>query len=179
MKYESIADIFSAHAPVRNRLLAVAGGISDAESSVRPDGEKWTIKQIFEHVAMVEYSMLRICTRLTAAAREEGRPSDGSFSLSPEFTGKTANVDTMKLDAPERVQPVGEASIADSMERLNATTESIADLRADLADFDGTGHKFPHPYFGDLTAAEWLVIRNGHEHRHTNQIERLLDKIRG
>jgi hypothetical protein len=178
MKYESIADIFSAHTHVRTRFLAVLGGISDDEFSNRPDGEKWSIKQIVEHVSMVEFSMLRICAKLTAAAREGGVPADGSFSLTPEFNAKTANIDTAKFEAPDRVQPIGEAPIADSLERLDATTASIADLRADLAGYHGTGQKFPHPYFGDLTAAEWLVIRVGHEHRHTNQIERLLKKIR-
>jgi hypothetical protein len=36
---------------------------------------------------------------------------------------------------------------------------------------------FPHPYFGEMTAVEWLILAGGHEKRHTDQIRRLLDKM--
>ena len=39
-------------------------------------------------------------------------------------------------------------------------------------------HKFPHPFFGELSATEWLVLLGGHEARHTAQIERILSGIR-
>jgi hypothetical protein len=178
MKYQSIADIYSAHQKIRERYLSVVGGITAAEAAVEPDGGGWSIDQIVEHVSIVEFNMLRICTKLIAAAQEAGKPSDGSFSLSLDFAAKLANIDGIKVEAPERVHPTGEVSIADSLERLDATTQSIAGLQADLAAFDGSDHKFPHPFFGDLTAAEWLVVRGGHEHRHTDQIQRLLETIR-
>lgn len=178
MKYESIADIYSAHDKIRERFLAVAGGISDEESQVLPDGEKWSIKQIVEHIAIVETNMQRICFTLTEAARVEGKPSKARFSLSPEFGTKINAVGTMKLEAPERVHPSGELTLSESLERLSASTGELNGLREAIEAFDGTDHRFPHPFFGDLTAAEWLVVRGGHEHRHTIQIERLLERIR-
>lgn len=177
MKYESIADIFSAHEKIRGRFRDVVNGVLDGEAVAVADGTGWSIQQIVEHVSIVEFNMLRICTKLIGAAREADKPANG-FSISPDFGTKITAVATVKVEAPERVHPTGEVSIADSLERLDATTQSIGDLQPDLEAFDGSDFKFPHPFFGDLTAAEWLVIRGAHEQRHTNQIEELLGKIR-
>ena len=178
MRYESIADIYSANSKVRERFLAVAEGISDTESSELPDGEKWSINEIVEHISIVESSVFRICSKLAEAARLAGKPSSGAFSISTEFGQNLASVAEIKIEAPERVHPTGELSIAESLERLRSSMRSIEDLRSEIETFDGGDHKFPHPFFGELTAAEWLVVRGGHEHRHTAQIERLLEKIR-
>jgi hypothetical protein len=43
--------------------------------------------------------------------------------------------------------------------------------------FDGDTHKFPHPYFGPLSAVEWLVLLGGHEARHLQQIKNIAGKI--
>ncbi len=122
--------------------------------------------------------MLRICLKLTEAAREAGKPASGNFSISPEFGSKIASIADIKVEAPERVHPTDDIAIADSIEQLRSSTRSLQDIREALENFDGADHRFPHPFFGDLTAAEWLVVRGGHEHRHTSQIERLLERIR-
>ena len=43
--------------------------------------------------------------------------------------------------------------------------------------YDGDTVKFPHPFLGELSAIEWLVMKGGHEARHTRQIERILEKL--
>ena len=177
MKYESIADIFSAHEKIRGRFQEVVASVSEADEFAELAGKAWTIRQIVEHVSIVEFSMLRICTKLVGAAREAGKPFTG-FSLSPGFGEKIAAIGNVKVEAPERVHPTGEVTIADSMERLDAATQPILDLRYDLEAFDGSELKFPHPFFGELTAAEWLVVRGGHESRHTAQIEGLLNELK-
>jgi hypothetical protein len=178
MKYESIGDIYTAHDKIRENFLMVARDISSGEAAALPDGEKWTIQQIIEHISIVEFNMLRICQKLTDAAREAGKPSSGTFSISPEFGSKMASIADIKVEAPERVHPTGDVEVSESIERLGSSTSSLAGLRKALEDFDGTDQTFPHPFFGDLTAAEWLIVRGGHEHRHTEQIKRLLERIR-
>ena len=61
---------------------------------------------------------------------------------------------------------------------MNANRPVFDALRATLEKYDVSEPKFPHPYFGDITATEWMVVAVGHEQRHTKQIERLLAKIR-
>ncbi len=178
MKYESIDDIYSTNARVRERFLYVVGSITPAEASSVPEGGKWSIEKLVEHVAIVEEAMAKVCAKLVAGAREAGMPNDGMFELSDDFAAKTSAVAGVQVEAPDRVHPAGGVPIADSLAKLAATSAEIDAIRGDMSLFEGTKHKFPHPLFGDLTAAEWMVIRGGHENRHTDQIERLSTAIR-
>ena len=178
MRYETIADIYSANLNVRDALAATVSGISPDEATAVADGEKWTIQQIVEHLSMVDSGISRICDNLLDEARSIGKPSDGSVILSPDFIDKAAVVDDVKIEAPERVQPTGNVPIAGALDKMNANRPAIDAMRSDLEKYDLSGPKFPHPYFGDITAAAWLVVAVGHEQRHTKQIERLLAKIR-
>lgn len=178
MNYETIADIYSANQKIRDRFQSVVKGISDAEATVLPEGEPWSIQQIVEHVLMVEFGTSRICAKLLDGAKAAGKTSDGSFTLSANFGERAAEIALLKVEAPERVQPTGNVTIAESLERLVSSGETIDSMRIELARFDLSGHKFPHPFFGDLTAGEWLVMVGLHEERHTRQIEKIIEKIR-
>ena len=178
MRYDTIADIYSANQQVRAALAETLSGISPDEATILADGEKWTIQHIAEHLSMVDSGIARICAKLLDEAKTIGKPSDGTFKLSTAFTEKAAVVDDVKIEAPERVQPTGNVSVAEALDKMNANRPAIDAMRPDLEKYDLSEPKFPHPYFGDITAAEWLVVAVGHEHRHTKQIERLLAKIR-
>ncbi|MEP6787611.1 MAG: DinB family protein [Acidobacteriota bacterium] len=177
MRYESIADIYSANEKIREKFLATLSTISPNEATALPEGEKWSIQQIAEHVSMVDNGAARICAKLLGAAKAAGVPSNG-FALSTEFGEKTVAVAGIKVEAPERVHPTGEVTIADAVDRMTANRPSFDAMRDDLERYDLSDSKFPHPFFGDMTAAEWLVVAGGHEMRHTMQIERILDRIR-
>ena len=177
MKYESIADIYSAHELAIERLNATVANIAQREANALPDGEKWSIQQIVEHVAMVEQGVSRICAKLLETAKTVDEPSDGSFVLSDEFSAKSTKIAGLKVEAPERVHPSGNVSIADALEHIKANKLTLEAMRPDLERYDLSHAKFPHPFFGDLTASEWLVMLGGHGSRHTDQIGRILDKI--
>ena len=178
MRYESIADIYSANEKIRESFVATIANVTDAEASALPDGEKWTVRQLVEHVSIVEQSITRLCAKLVGAAKAEGNLADGNIGVSNETIAKWAASADAKLEAPERVQPTGDVSIADALEQLSTNIDVLAALHHDLETYDMTAHKFPHPYFGDLTATEWLVLIGGHERRHTIQLQKLLEKIR-
>ena len=178
MKYESIADIYSANEKIRERLCETVAKIAETELTALPDGEKWTIQQLVEHISIVEYNVARICAKLIEAAKTNGKLSDGSLAISENFASKLSSIVDVKLEAPERVQPTGNISIAGAFEQMKITRDALAALRADFESYDLSGSKFPHPYLGDLTATEWLILSGGHEARHTAQIERLLEQIR-
>lgn len=178
MEFKTIDDIYAAMETSRVRLLETLSGVSPNEATARPDGAKWSIQEIAEHLAMVEFGTGRICAKLVEGAKADGKTSDGSFSLPEEFGQKSATIATMKVQAPDRVQPTGEVALDESLRRLESGRELIKLMRDDVASHDLSAHKFPHPFFGDLTAAEWLVVLGGHEARHTKQIERLLTSIR-
>jgi DinB superfamily len=178
MKYECIADIYSANQKIRENFKAVIYSVSPDEEKSLPLGEKWTVGQIAEHVALVGVGTSRICAKLLAAAKVDNLPSDGGFSLSPQFGERAAVIAITKVDAPDRVHPTGQVSIADAIQQLDASSDAFDSMRSDMERLDLSYHTFPHPFFGELTAGEWMVIAGLHEGRHLKQIETVLAKVR-
>lgn len=178
MKYESIADIFTANRRIREGLEIVLGGVSPGEATTAPGDGGWSIHQIVEHLSIVGGGVARICGKLLDAARADNMPSDGSFALSDRFDMTSREAMAVKIEAPERVRPTGTISVAQSMQTLAEANAATDAMQAEMERLDLTGHTFPHPFFGDLNAAEWLVVAGGHEMRHTLQIQRVLEQIR-
>lgn len=178
MRQTTIADIYSTNAKIRERFLSTVSGISDSEAAALPDGEKWNIQQIVEHVSMVDTGSSRICAKLLDGAKKQGDPGDGNVTVSYIFDEKVKEVGGIKVEAPDRVAPTGSVSIAESLARIKSNVAVFNEMRRELELFDLSNPKFPHLFFGDMTAAEWLMVTGGHELRHTKQIERLLEKIR-
>lgn len=178
MSYETIADVYSANDLIRERLKTTVADLSDAEATAVPADETWSAQMIVEHLWMVEFGVSRICAKLLEAAKADGRPGDGRLSLSADFGERSKTVADVKIQAPERVQPTGNVTIGEALEKMTASRAQINGLRADLEQWDSSQHRFPHPFFGEITAVEWLVMLGGHEARHTKQIERILAKIR-
>jgi len=174
---ETISDAYEHNARVHERLRSVIAGISQDQLNARPDGEKWSVQEIVEHIAMVDEGTSRICTKLVGEAKAAGKPGNGRIGLSPAFGEKSAVVAGIKVEAPERVQPKGEATVDESFARMEATASAFDAIRADLETYDLSEHTFPHPFFGQITASEWLVLAGGHAERHTKQIERLKEKL--
>ena len=177
MKYETIEAIYNGNAKVRARLKDVVSDLSQEQASALPEGEKWTVAQIVEHISMVDESAMKICGKLLRKAQEAGAVSDGKAVISDNFVQKGSEVAAVKLNAPEVVQPSGTRTISDSIAKLDETTEQLEQLREMFESVDGTDHKFPHPFFGDISAQEWLALKGGHEMRHIKQIEKVLEKI--
>jgi hypothetical protein len=178
MNYATIADIYSANEKFRDRLTSTLNGISDAEATTMPEGEKWSIQQIVEHLSMVDEGISRICSKLLTSAKAAARPADGTFKLSDNFAKRAAEIAALRLEAPDRVQPTGNVTIADAMNSIAGNRQVFESLRSDFEKFELAGHTFPHPFFGGLDAGEWLVMAGLHQNRHTKQIERLLERVR-
>ncbi len=178
MNYANIAEIYSTNHKIREGLAETVSDISDSEANALPDGVKWSIRQIVEHISIVEHNIARICAKLLDQARAEGKLAEGTLPVSAAFGRRSGEIANLKLEAPDRVQPTGNVTIPEAFETMAATREAFAAIRDDMARYDLSGPKFPHPYFGDLTAVEWLILAGGHEHRHTKQIQRLVEMIR-
>ena len=176
MNYRNLDEAYAANDAVRLKLKEAVAALSEEQLEALPDGEKWSVKQIVEHVAMVNDGAVRICTRLLSKAEEAGRHSAG-FHVSEEFVEKGKGVAGVKLEAPEIVHPMAGASLSDSLARLDTSSQAMQMLREKFEKFDGTEPKFPHPYFGDLSAQEWFVLSGAHEGRHLAQIRRIIDKL--
>ena len=123
MNYQTLDEAYAANDAVRTKLKETVSALSDEQLTARPEGEKWSIKQIVEHVAMVNDGAVRICSRLLAKAEEAGRPANG-FGMSAGFLEKAMGSAEAKLEAPEIVQPVAGASIGESLAKLDESSRA-------------------------------------------------------
>ena len=177
MNSRSIDDVYEKNAAASERMKAFLGSIEQTRLDALPKGEKWTIANIAEHVSMVEAGIVRICEKLLSKAESENQTSDGTIAMSESFGQKAAEIALIKLEAPEFVHPSGEKSIEEVMEKFAENQEKLLELKPMFEKFDSSGHRFPHPYLGDLSAGEWLILVGGHKIRHFKQMERLADRI--
>jgi hypothetical protein len=177
MKYESIEEIYKGNEKIRTRLKELVSPLTEAQTSTLLEGEKWTVAQIVEHIAMVDGSAMRICGKLLQKAQEAGKASDGKVVISDNFLQRGSEIAAMKVEAPEIVHPNNGQTISDSLAKLDETAEQLENMRELFESVDGTQLKFPHPFFGDISAQEWLALKGGHEMRHIKQIEKVLAKI--
>jgi hypothetical protein len=178
MKYETIDQIYEGNNKVRARLKELVSSLTDEQTSALPDGEKWTVAQIIEHIAMVDEGSMRICAKLLREAQAAGKIADGSVVISDSFHEKGAEIAGIKVNAPEIVQPTNGRTIPESIAKLDGNAEQLEQMKEMFESVDGTELKFPHPFFGDISAQEWLALKGGHEMRHIKQIERVLEKIK-
>ena len=176
MESRSVEEVYERNDLIRGRLNEVLGSLNEAQLNNLPEGEKWTIANVVEHVSLVESNMIRICAKLLGKAEADGKMGDGSIANSASFKEKAAEVATLKLEAPEFVQPTCKQTIDESLEKMNENRTELIELKSQFERFDSTGHRFPHPFFGDLSAAEWLTLIGGHKLRHIKQIEKLAEK---
>ena len=177
MEYKSIEEIYNGNAKIRARLKELLSSLSEQQVSALPEGEKWTVAQIVEHISMVDEGSMRICARLLKKAQEAGQLSDGQVVISDGFLQKGVEIATMKVTAPDIVQPTSGKTIADSLAKLDENAKQLEELRTMFDSVDGTAMKFPHPFFGEISAQEWLALKGGHEMRHIKQIQNVLAKI--
>ncbi len=176
MQYQTISDIYESNDRIRSKLKDTLASVTESQATAMPDGEKWSIAQIAEHVSMVGNGMQRICAKLLSKAEASGKMSDGAIDLNAFFE-KAQGIADVKLEAPEIVQPSGSRSIAESLSSLDATQDAFLALKPLFEKYDASSAKFPHPYLGDMTAVEWLAMYGAHEGRHLRQVKRLLERF--
>lgn len=179
MEYKTVDDVYTANTAIREKFKQSFASLSEEQLNSKPEGEKWSVAQIVEHVTIVNGGALRICSKLLGKGEAAGKSNDGSVSISPGFIEAGSSAVGQKLEAPEMVRPINNVPIADSIAKLDEQQAQYAELKEKFQKIDGVEAKFPHPYFGDLSAQEWLVLSGAHEIRHLKQIRRVLTAIGG
>ena len=179
MSHQTIAEVYENNDQIREKLKAAINAVTDREANFLPEGEKWTIAALVEHIGIVEGGMSKISHKLLGAAKEAGAAAgDGRIGLSESFSQKAAAARSMKLEAPAQVRPTGSQTIAESLAKMEENRRRLKELQPLFESIDSSAQTFPHPAFGELTAHEWLVLIGGHEARHIAQLNRLISVVR-
>ncbi len=174
MNNQTIADIYARNDEIRERLTKLVSELNDEQLSFLPEGEKWTVANLIEHVALVEEGMTKISAKLLGKAQEANKSFGGTINMSENFAKKSVEARTQKFEAPKMVHPTGKLTVAESLAKLKENRRRLAELRPLFETVDGSEFKFPHPFMGELSAHEWLALIGGHEARHIEQIYKIL-----
>ena len=177
MNERTVEDAYAANAAIRGKLKSVVSSLNDDQLNRIPDGEKWSVAHIVEHLSMVEGGATRICAKLLSKAQKESKAGDGKIRVTSSFIEKGTEIAGAKLEAPDFVVPSGQKPVADSLAALDANAEALQELKQLFETVDSNEHKFPHPYFGGLSAGEWLILIGAHEARHIKQIKGLVEQL--
>jgi hypothetical protein len=176
MVYTSIAQIIEEIEQTRERLYRRVEGLTEEEANTRPAPEAWTPREIVEHLSLIEDRLLRMMTMMLMKA-ESARRADAppvefkSFTLD-EFVERSRGE---KYSAPEAVRPAGEATLAESLEKMRRSRAELRALRPRIEATDLSSVTYPHPAFGPLNFYQWLAFIGIHEERHLRQTEATLE----
>lgn len=176
MIFNSVAEIYGSIDETRSRLLETLNLLDEAQMQAKENEDGWTITQIAEHLGMVESGMGKIISRLLKQAEEDGTRSDGVLNPPVSFEVIVRLMQGRKVEAPERVQPMGDQSLEESISVLAENRKRLHGIRERLESVDASKHTFPHPFFKELTAYQWLGMVGLHEMRHLEQIKRILER---
>ena len=159
----------------RAGLLASVAGRSREQLDYRPTEGTWSIGEVLHHLALAHEATAKLMSNMLRRAREEGIPRDPdpTRSVLTSIDGIVPGVEEGKAPAPDRVTPKSYVAPDESLARLDASRRRLEEIVAELSKFDLSGLTFPHPFFGELDAYQWLLVTGWHERRHTKQIERI------
>lgn len=177
MKTRPIDEVYAANYAIRQKLLALIASAEPSNLNRLPVGEKWTVTNVVEHIGIVEASAFRVCRKLLGKAEADGKAGDGMITTSDLFAEKGKELFKIKVEAPAIVQPKCEMTIGEALERLVSNREDLMGLLRLFKSHNSSDYHFPHPFLGDLSAGEWLVLIGGHETRHIRQIDAILKKL--
>lgn len=176
MNYQSIAEIYAANDKIREKLISLVEDLSPADAELRAGAESWTIRELVEHIALVENGMAKISAKLLAQAEAAKAEADGAVKIGANFLQRAGEMRTQKFKAPDRVAPTGSQTLAESLEKMAENRKLLEDLRPRFEKIEAGGFTFPHPFMGELNAHEWLALIGGHEMRHLAQIKAILQQ---
>jgi uncharacterized damage-inducible protein DinB len=194
--YQSISDIYAANETVRRQITARVEALSEAQQTSHPTEGCWSVAEIIEHLWITEQNMVRLIGMLlnkaesAPAGNSSAQASDDAQGSSGDATAPGAAAPTFKpfsldhlvetirdkkLTAPEQVRPGGQVALAESLANLQRTRATVESFhpRLEVANLDAA--TYPHPFFGELNASQWLAFIGHHEARHLRQIESLLE----
>ena len=151
----------------KQALLAALDGVTEAQARWRPAGERWSILEYVEHLAVSDDALVALIERSLQGApepesEEERRARERAIRETPAPRG--AN------QAPAGLRPAARfATLAEAVDAfVAARARTMEFARATEADL--RSHFAPHALFGKLDGYQWLVANARHVQSHTAHI---------
>lgn len=157
----------------RSELEALAGEAAGDLWTRKPADDKWSAGEVVEHLVLAEEMFLGM---VTGMLNGEADPEWQTVALGGTQSIETGLQDrSQKFQAPEMLQPQGEASRQELLERFAKSRTLLLDLaRSTEAPVKKFTHAGPP---GNLNAQQWLTLAGAHTLRHCQQIREALDMV--
>jgi DinB superfamily len=148
----------------RQAVVDVLRGVTEAQASLRPAADRWSILECVEHLALAEDFLFG---RILAAEPEAARVGDPQREAKIMERGADRS---RPLQAPDVARPTARFStLAEAVEHLAASRQQTIefvrgcgqDLRAQVT---------THPLVKQPNCYEVLLMMAAHPHRHAKQL---------
>jgi len=171
-KMKEIVDAISEN---RAMLMREVAGLDPSQVDYKPTEDHWAICDVLHHLTLADEANVKLFSLMASQARERNLPADPSPDESvlrclDQIIETASNT---RARAPERVAPRSHLAPEAAIARLRAAREKLLELIGQLSGYDLTNLTFPHPFFKDLNAYQWLLLAGWHEKRHIDQIGRI------
>lgn len=172
---KKVQELIGAITRYRQALLDAVAGLNESQLAYRADESAWTINDILHHLALTDEANAKLAARALKHARERGLPVDPTpdQSVLNCLDKALTPIRNTRAEAPEFVTPHEHVAAEESIARLNKTRTRMLEAVEQLAEYDLTQLKYPHPLLGDFDMYQWILIAGGHEGRHIAQIGRI------
>ncbi|GAB2565552.1 DinB family protein [Spirosoma areae] len=144
-------------------------GLSIEQVAYKPDGNRWSVSECVEHIALVERGIFsRILTGMNIPAKPENR---ASIRVSDIDVIKAVRSRTTALPAPAPFVPTGRFETVDVALKVFDEQRKTAIEFVETTTDDLRTHYFEHFVLGTLDAYQAVLLLASHMERHRKQID--------
>ncbi len=154
---------------VRAQLIVEVLSLSDDDLNQKPSDDKWSVRQILEHLYLMEGGIAKIIKR---------QLSKGEFQTTSIKPIEMAVDRTIKVDVPNFAKPSEDyKTCAELLDHLAVTHEFLNTIEKSVTDEQLDEKVYPHPVFGEMSLKQWIPFVAYHELRHLEQIKEVKEAI--
>ena len=133
------------------RFLKSVAGVPEKLSTIRPHPDAWSIREVAEHVALVEPVVV------ASLKRAKAKETEPDLELDARILNAVMDR-SLKLEAPEAFRPSG---------GFRSLSEAVAVFKRERK-----GTSLRHP-IGPMDGYQYLLIMAAHPERHALQIDEI------
>jgi uncharacterized damage-inducible protein DinB len=148
-------------------FLAWTDSLTEQQIAQRPAEGKWSVLEVLEHLFVAEKGAARILQGPSEASSRDFEP------LLKKMNQSLRNLDASYAGGSS-LDPKGRfTSYADWKMAFQKNRTEMLETAQKLG-YQAVCTSFPHPYFGNLSRAEWLIFNTIHTDRHLAQMKAYL-----
>ncbi|MEL4026014.1 DinB family protein [Lysinibacillus endophyticus] len=153
----------------RDELLKEVESLSDEVLNQKPSTDQWSIKQILEHLFLMEIVIANIIKeQLENGEVQTAKPKPIEAAVNRKY----------KVSAPEFSVPTNDyATLEELKEKLAKSRQELKSVveKADQNDLETKAYL--HQAFGLMSLSQWIPFVGYHERRHILQIKEVKESF--